>query len=291
MFEPVHLAAIMELNGRFHVVKIPLHQDLQRLLTASWQEQLYLFITDIDEVDFDAGYKPDSHERFRLNAFTLPGWLQGMNSQMVRTLESIQRGNFDAIKSIAAFTRLENGNELIMFQNFNHSNIIIPGSFLFLAHDYYEAMPHPGFSLDNKLSAVYTQHDGKLLFHNFRATNIFLPLSDFYRESSEQDIRAILAHNLFAPRDADALAVGASQWFRKRFAMLNDSHILDNYTAQDILHRSDGYAIHIELENERVVFPSDKASAKRLLQFLNEELFKGAITETLYETNSKRESS
>ena len=29
--------------------------------------------------------------------------------------------------------------------------------------------------------------------------------------------------------------------------------------------------------------------AKKLLQFLNEELFRGAITETLYETNSKRE--
>ena len=32
-----------------------------------------------------------------------------------------------------------------------------------------------------------------------------------------------------------------------------------------------------------------KGFSKTGLQFLNEELFRGAITETLYETNSKRE--
>ena len=41
--------------------------------------------------------------------------------------------------------------------------------------------------------------------------------------------------------------------------------------------------------NGKIVFPSDKSAVKKILQFLNEELFRGAITETLYETNSKRQ--
>ena len=37
---------------------------------------------------------------------------------------------------------------------------------------------------------------------------------------------------------------------------------------------------------DKIVFPTDKSESKKLLQFFNEE--RGAITDTLYETNSKR---
>jgi hypothetical protein len=47
-----------------------------------------------------------------------------------------------------------------------------------------------------------------------------------------------------------------------------------------------GYKVDISGSNGRVVFPVDKLAAKRLLRFLNEELLREAISETLYETNS-----
>ena len=71
--------------------------------------------------------------------------------------------------------------------------------------------------------------------------------------------------------------------------MLRDSGLLDRYSARDIRAQARGYDIDILVRNGRIVFPAAKAEAKRLLQFLNEELFRGAITATLYETNSKRE--
>jgi len=131
--------------------------------------------------------------------------------------------------------------------------------------------------------------DSKLLFHNFRSVNTFLPLADFYEEASEQQIKEVLGHRLLAPEDADALATDSNQWFRKRFAMLRDSGILDTYSARQIEARSKGYDVEIKVSKGRIVFPADRPAAKKLLQFLNEELFRGAITETLYETNSKRE--
>ena len=95
-----------------------------------------------------------------------------------------------------------------------------------------------------------------------------------------------------APVDADALAKGASQWFCKRFALLKDSEILDQYTVPQIVQHSIGYDLDIQIDNstgqDRIVFPAEKAPAKKLLQFLNEELFWGATTERLFETNSKR---
>ena len=71
--------------------------------------------------------------------------------------------------------------------------------------------------------------------------------------------------------------------------MLRVSGVLDTFSAKEIQARSKGYDVAIRLSKGKIVFPADKPAAKKLLQFLNEELFRGAITNTLFETNSKRE--
>jgi hypothetical protein len=71
--------------------------------------------------------------------------------------------------------------------------------------------------------------------------------------------------------------------------MLRDSGVLEEFSAKQIQARSKGYDVKIHVSKGKIVFPVDRPAAKKLLQFLNEELFRGAITETLYETNSKRE--
>ena len=73
--------------------------------------------------------------------------------------------------------------------------------------------------------------------------------------------------------------------------MLKESGILDQYSVMEIQSRSSEHNVSINVANGKIVFPADKAEAKKVLQFLNEELYRGPITETLYETNSKREAS
>ncbi|MEW6400191.1 MAG: hypothetical protein AB1649_00230 [Chloroflexota bacterium] len=291
MLENFQLAAIAKMGKQTRLLQIPLHQGLQDSLAESWQMQYDAFMTDIDEIDFDPGYHPEEHERFCMMNYELPDWLQGESSQTVPDLDPVNQNEnlVDSIKSVAALARNDQGEELILFQNFSRSHVIRPGRFLLLRNDIYESEQRPGLTLEGKLSAIYLVAENKLLFHNFRVVNTFLPLAEFYEDASEQEIREVLAHDLFVAEDPDALAIGANQWFRKRFAMLRDSGILDHYTAQQIVDDSDGYDIDIGLNGDRIVFPAEKAAAKRLLQFMNEELFRGAITETLYETNSKRE--
>ena len=188
-----------------------------------------------------------------------------------------------------AFSRNKDDEELVLFQHFSRSHVIRPGRFLFLQNNTYKTTQRAGLTLDSKLSAVYVPGYRKLLFHNFRTVNTILPLAEFYEEASEQQIKEVLGHKLLAPEDADALAAGANQWFRKRFAMLRVSGVLDTFSAKEIQARSKGYDVAIRLSKGKIVFPADKPAAKKLLQFLNEELFRGAITNTLFETNSKRE--
>ena len=291
MLKNLHLAAIVKKTGTTRLLRIPLDQRLQGNLAESWHEQYTIFTGDVQEIDFDAGYKPEQHERFRIQDYELPEWLAGQDSLSVPYLDTINDNDaiLDAIQGIIAFARDGQGVELMLFQNFSRSHVIKPGHLLLLEKDTYTTMKKPALTLDTKLSAVYLTADKKLLFHSFRTVNTFLPLADFYEEASEREIRSILKHDRLYPEDADALATGANQWSRKRFAMLRDSRVLDEYTAQQIADQSMGYEVNIRLKGDQIVFPADRAEAKRLLQFLNEELFRGAITETLYETNSKRE--
>jgi hypothetical protein len=291
MLHNFQLAAIVKQGAQMRLQRVPMHQTLQQKLATTWGVQLDAFLNEAQEIAFDAGYQPEEHERFALYDFVPPGWLAGESSANIGDLDPI---NLDEafiafIKGIAGFARDANGDELVLFQNFSRSHVIRPGTFLLLRNGTYETTEGPGLTLDTKLAAVHFPIEQKLLFRNFRTVNTFLPLGNFYEEASEQQIREILAHDKLAPENVDAMAIESNQWFRKRFAMLRDSGVLDQYTAKQIQGRSKGYDVEIHVQKGRIVFPEDRPAAKKLLQFLNEELFMGAITETLYETNSKRE--
>ena len=291
MLTNFHLAALTKQHDVKELFHIPLRQALQDSLAQDWGQQLEIFTSGAQEIAFNAGYKPEGHERFRLSDFDLPAPFGDVNSMNLHDRSPISKHEeqMDSIRAIVAFCRNNTGEELVLFQNFSRSHVIEPGRFLLLKHNTYESSTRPGIQLDNKLTAVYSAQDKKLLFHNFRVTNTLLPLAEFYEEASEETIRQILNHKVLATENVDALSIGANQWFRKRFAMLKDSGVLDQYSPQQIKNRSKNYDIKIKLVKGRLVFPAEKGAAKKLLQFLNEEIYRGAITDTLYETNSKRE--
>lgn len=291
MLENFQLAVIIKQGTETNLLSIPLYQDLQDDLAENWQDQFRRFVFEIQEIDFNAGYIPEQHECFCLKDYTPPPWIVYEDSQTVPNLDRIRSNEtlIESIKGVVAFARNERGAEIVLFQNFSRSHVIRPGRFLFLQENTYTTIQDPGMTLDDKLTAVYLPSEGKLLFRSYRTVNTFLPLEDFYKEASDQEIRDVLGHERLATQDPDAVVNGANQWVRKRFAMLRDSGVLDKYSAVEIRERSTQYNVHIHISEDKVVFPSEKPEAKKVLQFLNEEIFRGPITENLYETNSKRQ--
>ena len=83
--------------------------------------------------------------------------------------------------------------------------------------------------------------------------------------------------------------MGATQWARKRVAMLRDSGTLDRVPAKNIRSRARKINVDVAISNNKIVFPEDKGSAKKILQLLNEEIFLELSLISLYETNSKRQ--
>ena len=293
MLEDFHLAAIVQEGGERRVLHVPLHRDLQRSLAIDWDEQRGRLLDDVDEIEFDPGYRPQAWERFCLEDYDLPTWLEGQDSESVRHLDRIEDGaeGMDRIRGLVGFGYDEDSRELMLFQNSTRSQVVQPGYYLFLEGRTYRSPRRSALRLGNRLSAAYLGDRGSLIFENFRTVNTFLPLEAEFEEASDEQILGVLAHERLAPEDSDGVVSFANQWFRKRFSMLDRSGVLDNYTSAEIAEYAELHGVAVELDGERIVFPADKRKARRLLQYLNEERFVGAITDMLYETNSKRAAS
>lgn len=292
MFKNFHLTVIIRKRTQTDLLQIPLSDELQRALSKDWHCQYDAFVNDIQEIPFESGYKPEEHERFCELEYKLPEWLAEESSLTISSLGKIDNSEIQmkGIKGIVAFARNECDEELIMFQNFRSYQVIGRSRTAILSGDTYTNIEKPGLILGEKLSAVYQPTERKLLFDNFYNVNIFLPLSEYFRPASEDDIRRILSHEKLDPEDSEVLATNPNQWFRTRFATLERSGFLDQHAVRDIQSRSVTYEVSIQLsaDEKKIVFPSDKSAAKRLLQFLNEEIFRGPVTGDIYETNSKK---
>ena len=297
MLHSLQLAAIVKQRAQRSLLGIPLHQGLQRLIAQDWESQLTRFVDEVEFIVFEPGYKTERHQCFEVSPFPLPEWLNAGDTVGFENLDVLDTSNRLArsISAIVARARTDDDEEILLFQNFTQSRVIRPVRFLSFDWHAWLMDQHtnvnverPGLILDNKLSAIYQITGESLRFRNYRTVNTFLPLSDFYREASEQDIMDVLSHPLFAPENVEIYVSESNEWFKKRFAMLRDSDILDEFSAKEIKARSEGYEVSVTLVNDRIVFPSEKQDAMQLLKFLNEELYKGPITERLYEANSRR---
>lgn len=178
MLEALHLAAIVKHRGTPEVVRIPLHQSLQRTLSDDWFGQYSDFTTNMRRVSFDAGYRPGREECFVLEDLTLPSWLRYITSATILQVSRMKEEEvITKIKGLAAFVSTRQGKELVLFQNFVPSRLIQPRRSIVLEGRTYKSLERTGLVLDKRLSAVYErkedQTDGVLLFKNYRTVNTF----------------------------------------------------------------------------------------------------------------------
>ena len=290
MIQDFTLLAIVSNRKQTVLMRIPLHKSLENHVKESWNSNFDLFVHDLEKIEFKPGFKPKRNQCFRFLGFDLPTWMSGLNNKTAMNIDEITRNQdiYNSLQGTVVFTRSTDDEEVALFQDFSRSNVIYPGRFLRFDDNTFMITEQPGFLLERELSAVYFIDERKLLFRNFRAVNSFLPVFEFYKTVSEQEIHTLLNHRILDTQDPESWAKGANQWFRTRFSLLSNSGILDRYTAEEIKERSIGYDVPIQIVNGKIVFPSDNGSAKELLKFLNEEIYSGAITDTIYETNSKK---
>ena len=294
MLKNFQLVAIIKEKNELRLQRFSLNGSLQNTLADEWAKQYKTFIKQKEEKDFTIAYTLGTGELFKICSYKLPPWLAGEDSESIRTIEEfhINERLANSIRGVASFARDDENNELMLFQNFAPSQVIRPGGLMTMirlgGRHTYSGLKDSALRLNNKLVAVYSPKSETLLFNRFLYVNKFLPLSDAYYTASRQDILNLLSHPLFECEDKGMIVTNATQFIRRRFAILKDSKILDRLSTTAVKERATKYNLEIQVQNDRIVFPTDNDSAKVLLRFLNQEIFQGPLTDELFETNSKK---
>ena len=293
MFKECELAAIITKDTQKELRYIPLSRNLQNTIKDELECQYNSFFNMVEQIiNFDPGYELSQHELFCLHEYELSHRLGHENSASISDFDPIQNNErqMSLIKGIAAFVKNEMDEDLILFQRFMPAQVIRPKLSFIWDLGTLRKIDDPGFMLGKYLSAVYKSGERKLLFNNFYNANLLLSLPKDFKEASSEKIREILSHKLFEPEDIELFSTNSNQWFRIRFALLEHSGILNKFTALEFQACSEECNIHIQLSDDKkkIVFPSNEVEARELLQFLNQERFRGPITNELFETNSKK---
>ncbi len=177
------------------------------------------------------------------------------------------------------------------FQAFNKKNMLQRKMVLqFEYGNVFTKMNNNAFVVEDKVHAIY--EDGKLYFQSYTIANQIFSLIDFVTEATNTEIE------LFGEADgieasAENIKHIANIKTRRLIKLLSNTNNIAVFmrkrsrTRTSLLRK---YGINAQInENNELVLPTNNvAELNRTLEFLNEDIFRGVITDSLYRSNSKK---
>jgi len=283
----MHFFAVLdEGSSQQSFKRVSVNAELQVALVDFFRRQREEFLDNLEEVDFDPRYKADEDEIFVIGQFELPAELVDV-ARHPGHADALSLAGEPKIKSIVA-TEYNPTSRLmqVYFQAFSRQRLLVQSWTILQSRDTFTRMRDPGLTLDSKLAAFFS--NGNLYFKKFATVSRFLDLTPHFIEASDQDITVVLGHSIFSVQDQDAVINLADSVMRKRFMAVKASGVLDTVTAHAAKTQASKYGLNVLIRNRRIVFPTEKKSAKELLRFLMEGYYEGPLTGTKFVTNSQR---
>ena len=149
-------------------------------------------------------------------------------------------------------------------------------------------MTKKAFIINNKIQAIYK--DGKFYFKSFPSASKIFDLSAYMVEATTTEV------NDFGNKDnvnvdVDWLTAHANNKTRRLIKMISASGTLDIFMGMDKRKRdkiANSVKVDVPIQDEKLMLPSSVSKVNKILEFLNEDVYKGLITESIFRTNSKR---
>ena len=177
------------------------------------------------------------------------------------------------------------------FQAFNKKNLLQRKMVLQFEHgNAFAKMNNNAFIVEDKVHAIF--ENGKLYFHSYTIANQIFSLIDFVTEATNTEIESF----------GDIDGINASTENIKHIANIKTRRLIkllsntDNIATfmrktsrtRNSLLRKYGVNAQINDNNELVLPTNNVVELNRTLEFLNEDIFRGVITDSLYRSNSKK---
>lgn len=177
------------------------------------------------------------------------------------------------------------------FQVFNKKNMLQRKMVLQFEHgNVFTKMNNNAFIVEDKVHAIF--ENGKLYFHSYTIANQIFSLIDFVTEATNTEIESF--------GDIEGINVStenikyiANIKTRRLIKLLSNTDNIATFMRKTSRTRSSllrkyGINASINANNELVLPTNNVAELNRVLEFLNEDIFRGVITDSLYRSNSKK---
>lgn len=177
------------------------------------------------------------------------------------------------------------------FQAFNKKNMLQRKMVLQICGDNaYSKMNNSAFIVDDKVHAIY--ENVKLYFQSYTLANQIFSLIDFVTEATNGEIDSF-GNIAGISVDANVVKDIANVKTRRLVKLLSSTNNIATFIGKNAKTRTSllkqyGIKAQINVNNELELPTNNVADLNRALEFLNEDIFKGVITNSLYRSNSKK---
>ena len=177
------------------------------------------------------------------------------------------------------------------FQVFNKKNVLQRKMVLHYEHgNIFAKMNTSAFIVEDKIHAIY--ENGKLYFQSYTIANQIFSLIDFVTEATNTEIE-LFGEIKGIDVSAENIKHIANIKTRRLIKLLSSTNNIATFMRKTFrtktsLLKKYGINAQINGNNELVLPTNNVVELNRTLEFLNEDIFRGVITDSLYHSNSKK---
>lgn len=130
--------------------------------------------------------------------------------------------------------------------------------------------------------------NGSLCFNSlFFAKQIF-DLTDYYIEASKPEIEEFVSLDGLYVENPDLIVNEMNSWERRKIASIRGARIIEEHSLGELVSSALELKYELPTRDNKLIIPSDKKERRRLFRFLDEDVYRGLLTGSIYETNSKK---
>lgn len=285
---PANLLAICRPNGILQIKKVTTVPAVQNAIETIFGAQEQQFNSGItQDVPFDGAWKPEDDEMLVVHNTPEMNNIWNQSLQNVNALPVLNAANFqsEAIKALAVVAG-NDGNRRLLIQTFSARQILDRSFSLTLSGNTFKQITEPSFCIGTSLSGILDATS--LRFKSYSNVRTVFDLASLYTAATDAQIDIFAQHNSLHVGNLNDLKNFADQGIRKLINAISSKGTLNNYTIQEITTSANTSNFQINIQNNKILIPTNRSDTKKLLHFLDEGFYRGALSGTAYITNSKR---
>jgi hypothetical protein len=274
------------------ILRMPIEQDAAAEVRELFLDLSRKFFKGVSEfVDFDPGYQLTEDECFQIAEFEVPDELLAVCAAPT-TAEDLEAAdltgdNGPRIKAIIGYDFSGKKKEL-MFQTFDPRRMFSPGKGVFrFDRGVFHELKSPVISIEHGLAGVW--RDGTLFFRKLGSIRRVFDFELYELQATEEQMTSFAGHSKIQCKDSKAFVTGANRWSRGKIARILKNKVLDDSTLMHLQAAAHTVSFDLPVVGDKIVLPEGGVELKRLLQFLDDDMYRGPVSDRQFLSSGKRE--